>query len=136
MATLSEIINLLGTDPATVRGWLDHAELRSFFSEAALAQISDDQRQLSDEDVLVLSTINQLRKRTGRMTWPEIAAYLESGQRKVEATPSDTQLVKTVRIEYPEYETALKRIMELEHENARLREEINQLRARLNISES
>ena len=120
----SEYLDSLNGD--TIKNWIDRDELNKFFSPAARGK-SSAQRDITDDDLLILNTIRALRL-DGTRDWVEIAARLDSGYR-AEKFPENAafvngrapiQLYQQSAISTREADTA-------RAENARLHAEIAEL---------
>lgn len=73
----SEYLDNLNGD--TIKNWIDRDELSKFFSPAARGD-SRTQREITDDDLLILNSIRELRT-NGTRDWVEIAARLDAGYR-------------------------------------------------------
>jgi DNA-binding transcriptional MerR regulator len=75
---------LLGRDPDTIINWTRRPELSKFFSAGVM--VKNGQRDFNDADVLLANTI---RAFIGEgLSWVDIAAKLEAGERVLEFPPS------------------------------------------------
>lgn len=75
---LSKVGKMIGVSRRTVYNWVTHPSLEQFFSEEAR---KEGDRDLDEEDVLLIMTIKFLRDRV-TTDWEEIAEKLEGGFRE------------------------------------------------------
>ena len=81
-----KVAKSFGVDPKTVLNWTDNPIYRKFFSEDALGESGQSQRDFNENDVLVLNTIRAERARN--TDWQEIVTMLEAGYRTEEFPPT------------------------------------------------
>lgn len=120
MATTGEIAKRLGVDRKTLIDWITHEQLTPFFSESARKEHGSAHRQLTDEDILALNTIRQLRHMDGIADWQEIANYLLTGKRESEF-PLHKLTMDTLTVSLPQAEQSAKAAATLAEREAALR---------------
>lgn len=78
-----QVAQALDIDPKTVLNWVDHPVLSKFFSASAHQQEGQLQREFTQDDLLVLNTIRNLRATmsANKPDWFVIAAQLDAGRR-------------------------------------------------------
>lgn len=120
----SEYLDSLNGD--TIKNWIDRDELRKFFSLAAQGKTSA-QRDISDDDLLILNSIRALRLE-GTRDWVEIAARLDSGYRAEKFPESATFVNGHAPIQLYQQSAISTREADRERaDNARLHAEIAEL---------
>jgi len=140
---VGEAARIFGVDSSTVRNWINHPTLTTFFSPSARNEHGGAQRVLNEPDILILNTIRA--RRAAGDDWQAIAAYLDSGEREREfpanAISVDTRVISVPHAEQSaramaimaERDAALKRVEELtarveqaEQEKEEIREKLTQ----------
>jgi len=106
MSRTGEVADSIGVSDETIRQWTDKDEFVAYFTKDARG-INRRSRRYSQDDVLILNTINYLRNQDSGITWREIADRLETGFRHDEFPSSDIAGV-TTKIPYREAEQSAK----------------------------
>jgi DNA-binding ferritin-like protein len=118
---MSKVAKMIGVDRRTIYNWVTHESLEHLFSEGAK---NEGDRELSEQDIFVINTINYLRQ---NMTtdWDEIAERIEEGYQvtdlSIGAVDVDTgktplqQFTRTLAIAQ-ERDAALKQLEEAQKE--------------------
>lgn len=80
----------LGVDSKTITNWINHPALNKFFSDSAAGRDGQTQRDITQDDLLLLNTVLSLRSRMppNATDWNAIAAALDSGDRNSALPPS------------------------------------------------
>lgn len=120
----SEYLDNLNGD--TIKNWIERPELNKFFSPAAQGKTSA-QRDISDDDLLILNSIRVLRL-DGTRDWVEIATRLDSGYRAEKFPDSATFVNGHAPIQlYQQSAISTREADSARAENARLHAEIAEL---------
>ena len=116
---ISKVAKMIGVDRGTILNWIGHEYFQKFFSEDSRAK---GNRVLSEQDLLILNTINHLRKSETK-DWDEIAERLDGGyvvtDLSIGAADVDTgktplaQFAKTMEISQ-ERDLAMKQLAEVQ----------------------
>ncbi len=72
---MSKVAKMIGVDRRTIYNWVTHESLEHLFSEGAR---NEGDRELSEQDIFVVNTINYLRQNV-TTDWDEIAERIEEG---------------------------------------------------------
>jgi DNA-binding transcriptional MerR regulator len=115
---------MMGFDPDTLINWTKRPELSRFFSEGAMR--INAQRDFNDSDVAIINTIRAYKDEG--LSWGDIAAKIEAGERVHEFPPSAAGVDGITPIEV--YAKGLVSKAELDtarQQIAELKEQINEL---------
>lgn len=118
---MSKVAKMIGVDRRTIYNWVTHESLEHLFSEGAK---NEGDRELSEQDIFVINTINHLRQNI-TTDWDEIAERIEEGYQvtdlSIGAVDVDTgktplqQFTRTLAIAQ-ERDAALKQLEEAQKE--------------------
>ena len=118
---MSKVAKMIGVDRRTIYNWVTNPSLSHLFSPGAQ---NEGDRDLNEEDIFVVNTINHLRQNI-TTNWDEIAQRMDEGYRvtdlSINATDVDTgktplqQFTRTLAIAQ-ERDMALKQLDEVRQE--------------------